>query len=84
MILLPESTVTPIVDGFTPESSSVTVQVMLGLLFVISALAVGYVIARTGATLSLTRNCRELPRVEWLASAVEVLFASSVALTVTS
>ena len=64
MILLPESMVTPIVDGFTPESSSVTVQVMLGLLFVISALAVGYVIVEIGATFSLTFNCNELPNVE--------------------
>lgn len=64
VILLPESITIPMVDGSTPESSSVIVQTMLGLLFVINALAVGYVIVEIGATFSLTFNCNELPNVE--------------------
>lgn len=65
VILLPESMVIPMVEGSTPESSSVIVQTMLGLLFVISALAVGYVIVEIGATFSLTFNCNELPKVRY-------------------
>lgn len=63
VILLPESTVIPIVAGFTPESSSVTLNVIVGLLFVSTALAVGYVITTTGATFSFTFSLRLSPNV---------------------
>ena len=43
VILLPESIVIPIVDGLTPESSSVTLHVIVGLLLVSVADAVGLV-----------------------------------------
>lgn len=52
VILLPESIVIPIVDGLTPESSSVTVHVIVGLLLTSVADAVGFVTVITGATFS--------------------------------
>lgn len=58
VILLPESIVIPIVDGLTPESSSVTVHVIVGLLLTSVADAVGFVTVITGATFSLTVNRR--------------------------
>ena len=44
----------PIVDGLTPESSSVTLHVIVGLLLVSVADAVGLVTVITGAAFSLT------------------------------
>ena len=61
--LLPLSMVIPIVSGLTPESLSVTFQRIAGLLLMISALAVGYVIVMIGATFSFTWSCRLLPSV---------------------
>lgn len=54
VILLPESIVIPIVSGFTPESSSVILNRKIGLLLMMYADAVGYVIVPTGAVFSLT------------------------------
>ena len=51
--LLPLSMVIPIVSGLTPESLSVTFQRIAGLLLMISALAVGYVIVIAGAVFPL-------------------------------
>lgn len=82
VILLPESIVIPIVDGLTPESSSVTVHVIVGLLLTSVADAVGFVTVITGATFSLTVNRRELPIAESVASLVVTFPASSVALIV--
>ena len=59
VILLPESIVIPIVDGLTPESSSVTVHVIVGLLLTSVADAVGFVTVITGATFSLTVRSEE-------------------------
>ena len=72
----------PIVDGLTPESSSVTLHVIVGLLLVSVADAVGLVTVITGATFSLTVNLSELPIAESVASLVVTFPASSVALIV--
>lgn len=81
--LVPLSSVIPIVAGLTPESSSVTFHVIVGLLFVENEPAVGLTIAITGATFSLTVNLRDDPKVESLASLDVEFPASSVAVTFT-
>ena len=73
----------PIVSGFTPESSSVTFHVIVGLLFMSLADAVGLVIAITGATVSFTLSCKLLPNVACDSSTVVEFPASSVAVTAT-
>ena len=77
------STFSAIVDGFTPESSSVIFHVIAGVLLARYCPAVGDVIVITGATFSLTFNCKLLPSVLSVASFVVVFPASSVAFTVT-
>ena len=52
-----------IVSGFTPESSSVTVKVIVGWLLVSNCDAVGAEIVITGAVFSLTVSLSLLPRV---------------------
>lgn len=79
----PLSIFTDIVAGSTPESSSVTVHVIAGLLFVIVAPAVGAVIVIVGATFSFTLSCKLVPSVASVASFVTLLPAVSVAVTVT-
>ena len=81
--LLPLSMVIPIVSGLTPESLSVTFQRIAGLLLMISALAVGYVIVIAGAVFSFTWSYRLLPSVASVSFFVVTFPASSVALIVT-
>ena len=81
--LVPLSNVMPIVAGLTPESESVTFQVITGLLFAEYDPDVGLTIVITGATFSFTFNCRDDHNVLSVASFVVVFPASSVALTVT-
>ena len=57
------STLITIVSGFTPESLSVTLNLIAGVAFVIYAPAVGYVKASVGATFSRTRSNRFAPKV---------------------
>lgn len=58
VIFVPLSIVIPIVAGLTPESVSVTFQVIVGLLFVKYVPAVGAVMAIIGATFSLLVNVK--------------------------
>ena len=72
-----------IVAGSTPESSSVTIHVIAGLLLIIVAPAVGVVILMFGATFSFTLSCKLVPSVASAASLLTLLPAVSVAVTVT-
>lgn len=82
VIFVPLSIVIPIVAGLTPESVSVTFQVIVGLLFVKYVPAVGAVMAIIGATFSFTCKRKDVPRVASAASFVVMFPATSVAFTV--
>nr|DAS81896.1 MAG TPA: hypothetical protein [Caudoviricetes sp.] len=83
VILLPPSIAIPIVFGFTPESSSVTFHSITGLLFVIVALAVGYIIVIIGGTFSLTISFKDAPSSVSVTSTVLMFPASSHAFNTT-
>jgi hypothetical protein len=74
------SIVTLIVSAFTPESVSVTVNAMVGLLFVRVWFAVGDVTVTVGGVVSLTFNLRLSPIVAVLVFTVVVFPASFVLL----
>ena len=83
VIFVPLSIVIPIVAGLTPESASVTFQVIVGLLFVKYVPTVGAVIAIIGATFSFTCKRKDFPRDASAASYIVMFPATSDAFTVT-
>lgn len=83
VIFVPLSIVIPIVAGLTPESVSVTFQVIVGLLFVKYVPAVGAVMAIIGATFSFTCKRKDVQELHLFASFVVMFPATSVAFTVT-
>lgn len=72
-----------IVLSSIPESSSVHVHVITGLLFVSLEDAVGLVTAITGTTFSFTFSCRLVPSDKSAASILDMFPASSVAFNAT-
>ena len=84
MIALPLSMYNLNVLVSIPESLSVTLILMAGLLFVTVDPAVGAVTVMTGLVFSLTRSCSDSPSVACVESADTVLPYSSSAVTLTS